>query len=213
MLRLGNEIHVEQGSPEWFKLRAGKITASMFKVVMGGSESAKIRYGEQLNREYFGGLDQPFSSEATAWGHEQEAAARESFAFHIPGGQDARRAGFFIHPLWNYVGASVDVVCEAADAIGEVKAPYNPKRHLQYIEQGFPQEHHWQVQGGLFVTDARVCYFASFDPRALPSLRFHYRAVLPDPVSQNRLHVEIPRFWHKYVLGEHVGPAEIPKLF
>lgn len=83
-MRLHNEL--EQGSPEWLALRAGKITASRAKdardVLKSGKPSAKqTAYAAQVAVERIAGypIERNFETWQMREGHEQEPACRAAY--------------------------------------------------------------------------------------------------------------------------------------
>lgn len=155
------KIHnIQQGSQEWFDLRAGIPTASEFDNLitpktMKPSESA-VKYRNRLLAEYILGrpLDTGYQSPRMADGHlyEQEAAA--DYEFKYAEGAEVSRVGFVTHD-GGLVGCSPDRLV-ADKGILEIKIN-KPEIHIGYmIDPGsLRQAHRAQTQGQLFVCDQR----------------------------------------------------------
>jgi len=117
---------VEQGSAEWFEVRAGKLTASRFadavaKLKGGGWAKARHDYLIELLSERLTGISAPhFLSREMLEGIEAEpnAVAAYEFAYDVA----ATPIGFVEHPTIANAGASPD---RAIGDVGllEVKAP------------------------------------------------------------------------------------------
>lgn len=161
------EIECEQGSPEWFKARAGLPTASEFATVMasgrGGGESVTRRkymltlLGELLTGEVVEG----YSNGHMERGKVMEQEARDLYLFRTE--VESRLAGTFVNDDVR-AGASPDSVI-GEDGLLEVKTKLP---HLQLdllIRGGLPAEHKAQVQGQLLVTGRQWVDFVSYWPK------------------------------------------------
>lgn len=167
------EIDVEQRSAEWFALRLGVPTASIFGTIMAdgrdGGES-KIR-ADLLHRMaaeiiYKRPLE-TYQSADMAHGIEIEPDALDHYAFTR--GVEVRRVGFVKRtirdPLFGdlVVGASPDGLVGTDGAI-QVKR-MKPSLIVKYLDAGarFATAHRWQCHGELWVTgrqwvDLKVYY-------------------------------------------------------
>jgi len=111
----------EQGTPEWHKFRAGRITASRMQKVL--SKPDTIGYKE-LQSELvldLSGVDQ-FIDDDKPWfahGKENEPHARAAYSWqynHI-----VETTGFIIHDSIEYVGCSPDGLLIGEDGLAEFK--------------------------------------------------------------------------------------------
>lgn len=170
-----------QGSPEWFAMRLGKVTASKIADVMskgkGGAESAGVRnYRAQLVCERLTGtVEETYTNGAMARGIELEPIARECYEFIK--GVTVKQVAFVDHPTIPMSGASPDGCLEDGGLI-EIKVP-NTATHIEYLLGGKPPAQYipqmlWQMA----CTGAAYCDFVSYDDR-LPEemqlfiVRFH----------------------------------------
>lgn len=158
-------IECEQGSPEWFKARAGLPTASEFATVMasgrGGAESKTRRtYMLKLAGEILTGepMDS-FSNSHMERGKEMEAEARDLYAFMAD--VDPVLAGFLTDGA---KGCSPDaLIGDIGGAEIKTKLP-----HLQIdvlLRGELPPEHRAQTQGSLWVSGREWWDFVSYWPR------------------------------------------------
>jgi putative phage-type endonuclease len=172
---------VNQGTPEWFEARLGKVTASrvcdLIAKTKSGWAASRKNYAAQLICERLTGEPpESFQSAAMRWGTETEPQARAAYGFHYDA--EVIEVGFIDHPSIRMAGASPDGLVSELGLL-EIKCP-NTATHLDTLEvQRFPSDYHPQIQFQLAVTGRYWCDAVSFDPR------------LPDPL---RLFVErIPR--------------------
>jgi len=153
-------IHCEQRSPEWYKLRAGVVTASNAHRLL---TLPKIRTYmlELLGERLIGATTETPVSAAMQWGidYEDEALEWYSKALNV----DVQKVGFVFHDNMKYAGCSPDGLC-STDGLVEVKCP-STHNHLLHISSSVPPNYVAQMQFQMWVTDREWCDFVSYDPR------------------------------------------------
>ena len=157
-----NTLHFEQGSPEWFQIRLGKVTASRFSDVLAkGSGATRKSYMYQIIAERLSvEVQESFTNAAMQRGIELEPEAREHY--ENKNLQAVEQVGFVVHDDWT--GVSPDGFV-GDDGLIEIKCP-NSTTHIGYIIRNvFPSTYKAQVQGQLWVTGRQWCDFVSYDPR------------------------------------------------
>lgn len=183
-------VELVQGSPEWHRFRAGKITASAFADVMtGGKGKTRRSYMMRLIAERLTGKPQEsFTSREMQWGIDCEPQARALYEFVT--GNEVRQVGMVMRSEW--VGCSPDGLVGDDGGI-EIKCP-NTSTHIGYcIANELPDDYRWQVQGCLWVTGRAWWDFVSFDPR-LPQRMIHVVRCLPD----EKMHAELAEGVEKF---------------
>lgn len=166
---------IEQGTPEWFAVRAGIPTASMYATVMangrGGSASkTRMEYMLKLAGERITGEPmQNFSNRHMQRGHEMEPQARDAYAFLTD--NEPEQVGFIRN---GDTGASPDSLVGESGLL-EIKTKL-PHLQLAVIRgKEIPQEHLPQVQGQLWVAEREWCDFVSFWPGMRAFIKRAYR--------------------------------------
>lgn len=172
---------IEQGSPEWFAARLGKVTASKLNDVMatlksGGEAATRKNYRAQLIAERLTGAKmESFTNSAMQWGTDNEPIARAMY--EIKTGNDVTQVGIIDHPSIAMTAASPDGLI-GDDGLIEIKCP-NTATHIDYLLAGVaPSDYHNQMLWQMECTGRKWCDFVSFDPR-LPEdlqlfiIRFH----------------------------------------
>ena len=158
---------VEQGTPEWFDIRKGMPTASMFSTVMSkgrGKEPSKTRakYLRQLAGEILTG--EPMESYSNPYmerGKLMEQEAIDTYAFEHA--VEPELVGFMYHEDLR-VGCSPDRLV-GEDGLVECKTK-TPHLQIELLEIGkVPSEHMKQIQGQLWVSGREWCDFISYWPR------------------------------------------------
>lgn len=183
-----------QGSAEWFKERAGKVTASRFKDAMdklkkGGYGSKREGYKWELVTERITGFAvDHYASTAMQWGTDQEPVSR--MAYEARTGLMVEEAGFILHPDIPTVGGSPDGLI-GDDGGVEYKNPFNSAVHLACFIDGMPDEHRPQIQGLLWITGRKWWDFVSHDSRMPEPYTLYIQRILPDPefIAEMETHV------------------------
>lgn len=165
-------IDVEQGTPEWFKARAGIPTASQFATVMasgrgGGDSKTRRKYlltlaGERLTGECVEG----FANGHMERGKVMEAEARDLYCFHTD--HKLTRVGFVVNET-HRAGVSPDSLI-GNDGMLEVKTKLPHLQLEALIDNRLPPEHKAQCQGALWIAERQWLDFVSYWPK-LPLLR------------------------------------------
>jgi len=156
---------LEQGSPEWFAVRAGIVTASEFSTVMakgkGGAESKTRRtymlklIGEQLTGE----VVDSYSNGHMERGKIVEDEAREFYSFSADA--EPQRIGFVIN---GSKGCSPDSLI-GDDGMLEIKTALPHILIEKLLRDDFPPEHKAQCQGALWVTEREWIDIAVYWPK------------------------------------------------
>jgi len=161
---------VEQGSPEWLKMRLGVITASRASDLIAKDRSGKgpgksrKTYLRQLVAEVATGQqkDQGQFKQAEH-GHTHEDTAREEFAFNV--GVPVVQVPFIFGDLTLRYGCSPDGIADEQSGI-ELKCPFTTEVFLDFLLDGeIKPEYIDQCQFSMFVTCLPYWHFANYDPR------------------------------------------------
>jgi putative phage-type endonuclease len=163
---------MDQGSPEWFEARRGKLTASRIADIMAktksGPSASRSNYATQLVCERVTGTIEPgFTSAAMQWGVDQEPNGR--LAYEVLTGATVDLAGFVDHPSIAMSGASPDGFV-GANGLIEIKCP-NTATHVETMLTGkIASKYLYQMQWQIVCTGRDWCDFVSYDPRLGPGL-------------------------------------------
>lgn len=158
---------IVQGSPEWFAVRLGKVTASRVADVIAktakGWGAGRANYMAELVAERLTQTSgEKFSSSAMQWGTEKEPDARAAYVFMKD--VDVEEIGFVPHPTIAMTGASPDGLV-GTDGLIEIKCP-NTATHLDTLLSGtVPAKYVTQMLWQMACTGRKWCDFVSFDPR------------------------------------------------
>jgi hypothetical protein len=167
-------IECQQGTPEWYASRCGKITASCFADAIsvcqkksasrdpGDPTAVAERYAADLAIERISG--QPHGEPPKAWvlerGHQMEAAARMHYEART--GSFVTEAGICVTDDGLF-GYSTDGLVDD-DGLIEVKAPIDSSKILAMWLTGDTSEYDHQMQGGMWITGRKWCDFIMYVP-------------------------------------------------
>lgn len=166
---------IEQGTPEWFALRLGRITASEFHTVLAkgrGSSPSKTRktYMYKLAGEIITGeMAESFTNQHMERGHVMEVEARNYYSLLTD--VEVEQVGFITN---HNAGYSPDGLI-GNDGLWETKSKL-PHLHIAVLLAGkVPPEHVHQCQGGLWVAEREWIDFMSYCPGIKPLIKRMYR--------------------------------------
>lgn len=164
-------LDIPQQSPEWFKERAGRPSASCFdQIVTSRGEPSKSaqKYMYQLAGERITGIKtETFQSEAMKRGVELEAEARAYFELVYD--VEIKQVGICYPDEQKRYACSPDGL---TDTFGlEIKCPLI-HTHVQYLlDDKLPTDYIQQVQGGMYVTGLDRWFFMSYYPGLPPLIK------------------------------------------
>ena len=163
-------IDAPQRSQEWFKARAGRLTASNAKHITAflksGEEAAARRdYKMQLVTERLTGLPETDGYVNADMQRGIDLEPEAFAAYEAREGVLLTRVGFLAHDTL-MAGGSPDGVVGNFEGLVEIKCP-RPANHVRYLRTGLWPEHSDQVLHLLWLTGAEWCDFVSYCP-AMP---------------------------------------------
>lgn len=158
-------VHLmEQGTEEWFAIKAGKVSAShITDVLAGGKGITRDKYMAKLIVERLTGVTAAsFSSAAMEHGIETEPEARENYEFRND--VEVKQVGFVEHAVLDQTGCSPDGFVDT-DGQVEIKCPES-HTHLATLLSGVVEPKYIkQINFQLACTGRKWCDFISFDNR------------------------------------------------
>lgn len=184
---------IEQGSPEWFAMRAGKVTASKVSDVMSAITTAgyKNYLADLVVERLTGNKTESFTNAAMQWGVDQEPIARAEY--EVKTGNFVDQIAFVDHPTIANFGCSPDGLI-GDDGLIEIKCP-NTATHIDYVMQDkVPTKYIPQIQCQLAVTGRKWCDFVSFDPRLPDGLQILIVRLERDDKYIEKLEARVVKF-------------------
>lgn len=175
-------IHrIEQGSPEWFALRLGKVTASRVKdvcaTIKNGWGAGRRNYAAELVVERLTGETfESYCSIDMKNGSEREPQAR--MEYELLKRCEVEQVGYADHPTIEMAGGSVDGFVGAYGFI-EIKCP-KAATHLAYLRGNVvPAEYTHQIDWNFACNpDREWCDFVSYHPAFPPEMQLFVATML-----------------------------------
>lgn len=141
----------EQGSEEWLKARAGKVTGTRLQRVMSTRKGVKEELALELLAENLAPLPEVYQSGWMERGHRMEEIVKKIY------GETIEDVGFIARTDIDWIGISPDWIIRDEDGkitrAVEVKSP-SPKIFVKYfLSDSIPDEYFWQVVHYFVVLD------------------------------------------------------------
>lgn len=187
---------VVQGSPEWFAMRLGRVTASRVADVVArtksGYSTSRENYCVELALERLtGNRQESYSNDAMKWGTENEPLARA--AYESKTGAIVDEVGMVPHPFIAMTGASPDGFVGSAGLL-EIKCP-NSATHARTLLAKKPDgKYITQMTWQMACTGRDWCDFVSFDPRFPEQLQIFIQRIERDNDLIQALEEEVVLF-------------------
>ena len=179
-----SDVEIPQGSPEWFAVRMGKITASrlgdiMRKTKWGESTyKAKVRLELAIERITGKSASSVVMNQAMRDGVDREPDARK--LFEAITGKEVALCGSFDHPEIVNTSASPDGLLRDENAVLELKCPTHATHAKNLLSDKMPKNYEYQVQWQIACTESDYAYFASYHPDYPKELRLKWVKVEKD---------------------------------
>lgn len=179
--------NIIQGSDEWFAIRCGKVTGSMFAIAKGNG-ATRTKYMKELVDELrTGNPRESFVNSHMQRGTEMEPFARAAYEKEYR--VDVQEVGFV--EFNENIGCSPDGIIEP-DGRLEIKCPTLEVHNKTVQADKVPSSHKPQIQGTLWVTEGKWLDFISYHPDAEQPL--FVKRVYPDEKYITELKIRIYMF-------------------
>lgn len=187
---------IEQGTPEWFAQRLGKVTASRISDIIAktktGVSASRGNYLAQLVAERLTGQTaDSFKSGAMQHGTETEPQAR--MAYEAETGLMVSEVAMIEHPTIAMSGASPDGLV-GEDGLVEIKCPNTSTHIATLLADKAPSGYIPQMQWQMACTGRQWVDFVSFDPRMPEDMQLFIKRVLRDNALIAEYEAEVVKF-------------------
>lgn len=187
---------IEQGTPEWFAQRLGKVTASRVSDIIAktktGVAASRGNYLAQLVAERLTGQTaDSFKSGAMQHGTETEPQAR--MAYEAETGLMVSEVAMIEHPTIAMSGASPDGLV-GEDGLVEIKCPNTSTHIATLLADKAPSGYIPQMQWQMACTGRQWVDFVSFDPRMPEDMQLFIKRVPRDNALIAEYESEVVKF-------------------
>lgn len=188
---------VEQGSPEWHRMRAGVITGSKVHDIIkpgrakGSYSEARAKYMNELIAQVCTGLlPDEINAKQLSWGKDNEPKALDAYD---PWDEKNIAQIPFVYGLNMRCGVSPDALVGDNGAL-EIKCPWTTAQYIDQLLGGEPKpEYYTQVQYSLWLLKRDYWDFMNFDQR-MKKKNFIVQRFEPDLEMFEKFELEIPKF-------------------
>lgn len=172
--------NITQLSPEWFALRAKKLTASHAQCIAAQGAGLKTYILEMMSEHYSNTPKEPFNNHHIERGILLEKSAGMVYSFDRK--IKTQKVGFVT--IGDYVGCSPDLFAND-DGLAEIKC-HADKKHFDLILDGkFESQYVWQCQCQMFICGKKWCDLVSYNPNFKQYLIVH--RIKPDQEKFDKL--------------------------
>lgn len=166
----GNFPPIVANTPDWYRVRRGRLTASKRAEIIGEYKPVQIcAMMDELNYELSDEWKRKeITNDAMEWGRKHERAALTNLELALGLMDELVEPGFMFHPQRAYVGGTPDALIRYPNKLVavQVKCPYNPQNHLKVRYEQCIKVTYWhQVQWEAWISGADEILFVSYDPR------------------------------------------------
>ncbi len=183
----------EQRTPEWFDAHLWRITSSN----AAGTLGIDPWDGPLATFNAITGKTKKNDNPAMKWGRENEQKAR--MAYEVETGNVVRETGFWVHPEYDWLGASPDGFI-GEDGLVEIKCPKNR------LPESVPSHHEIQMMVQMLVTGRQWCDYWVWMPDAKPFLC----RVKRDLEQEKYILFRLKEFYDCYVFPDVAPPRRRP---
>ena len=195
-------VECAQGSEQWHKARAGRVTASKFQVARsrltkgpnaGDFTEAAKNYAFNVAIEAISGepLDEGFTTWAMSRGHELEPEAR--MEHELVTGLVIQRAGFVMTDDGRFGGSADGLIGD--DGGSEYKCLVSPEKLRDVLLRDDLSDFTDQIQGCMWLTGRKWWHFCLYCPALAPIGRqLYWRHVERDDAYIAKLEADLLAF-------------------
>lgn len=173
-------VNVDQLTPEWFEIRAKRLTASHAQAIGSAGKGLNTYVLQKMSEFYSKGEKEYYSNKDTERGNRLEPSA--AFLYSVKQEIDVEKIGFVIHN--DYIGASPDLFA-GPDGLAEIKCPNDKTFFNLMLDFYIDSKYDWQMQMQMLVCKKNYCDYVCYNPNFKNNLLI--KRVLPNKAKQDKL--------------------------
>ena len=161
-------IHKEliQGSPEWFEIRVGKVTASHAQAIGNNGKGLDTYLLEVASEMFSSSEKEHYSNEHTERGNELEPIARSMY--ELQNDVEVEEIGFAEYN--DFVGCSPDGLV-GKDGMIEIKCPDDKTYFNLLMNEKIENAYDWQCQMNMLILERKWCDLVFYNPNFEKSMK------------------------------------------
>ena len=171
---------INQGSPEWFEIRVGKVTASHAQAIGNNGKGLDTYLLEVVSEMFSSAQKDQYSNEHTERGNELEPLARSMY--ELQENVEVEEIGFAEYN--DFVGCSPDGLV-GKDGMIEIKCPDDKTYFNILMEEKIDSGYDWQCQMNMLILKRKWCDLVYYNPNFEKSMKIF--RLKPDKEMFSRL--------------------------
>jgi putative phage-type endonuclease len=171
---------INQGSPEWFEIRVGKVTASHAQAIGNNGKGLDTYLLEVVSEMFSSAQKDQYSNEHTERGNELEPLARSMY--ELQENVEVEEIGFAEYN--DFVGCSPDGLV-GDDGMIEIKCPDDKTYFNLLMNENIDSSYIWQCQMNLLILEKKWCDLIFYNPNFEKSMKIF--RLKPDKEMFSRL--------------------------
>jgi putative phage-type endonuclease len=158
--------NIIQGSPEWFNMRVGKVTASHAQAIGNNGKGLDTYLLEVVSEMFSSAQKDQYSNEHTERGNELEPLARSMY--ELQKNVEVEEIGFAEYN--DFVGCSPDGLV-GDDGMIEIKCPDDKTYFNLLMNENIDSSYIWQCQMNLLILEKKWCDLIFYNPNFEKSMK------------------------------------------
>jgi putative phage-type endonuclease len=171
---------INQGSPEWFEIRVGKVTASHAQAIGNNGKGLDTYLLGVVSEMFSSAQKDQYSNEHTERGNELEPLARSMY--ELQENVEVEEIGFAEYN--DFVGCSPDGLV-GDDGMIEIKCPDDKTYFNLLMNENIDSSYIWQCQMNLLILEKKWCDLIFYNPNFEKSMKIF--RLKPDKEMFSRL--------------------------
>ena len=171
---------INQGSPEWFEIRVGKVTASHAQAIGNNGKGLDTYLLEVVSEMFSSAQKDQYSNEHTERGNELEPLARSMY--ELQENVEVEEIGFAEYN--DFVGCSPDGLV-GDDGMIEIKCPDDKTYFNLLMNEKIDNAYIWQCQMNMLILERKWCDLVFYNPNFEKSMKIF--RLKPDKEMFSRL--------------------------
>jgi len=171
---------INQGSPECFEIRVGKVTASHAQAIGNNGKGLDTYLLEVVSEMFSSAQKDQYSNEHTERGNELEPLARSMY--ELQENVEVEEIGFAEYN--DFVGCSPDGLV-GDDGMIEIKCPDDKTYFNLLMNENIDSSYIWQCQMNLLILEKKWCDLIFYNPNFEKSMKIF--RLKPDKEMFSRL--------------------------
>ena len=187
-------LNFEQGSQEWLKFRARRITATTLHAFMGErgfGKGASSEFSRIVSSHRIETFSEGFQNFAMSEGKKNEIFVAEQIKIQYPD-YEFQNVGCICSNIDDFFSVSPDLISFKNKVGSEIKCPQNTTNHWELLNcqsaeelKSIEPKYYWQIQAALFISQYPEWWLFSYHNDYEPEYKLGRSVITPVTNDQN----------------------------